>query len=525
MTENEEIVTYIKRAFELKEQECYKQAIEMLYKAIALEPDNTEILFQIGELYYLLNNYSRAIQYPEQVLEQNSSHLPSLKLLKNICLKQNELYRAKEIAEKIYTLEENEQNLSALIEIYGKLDLFEEIEQYNSQIEQSELCLYTYAKTCYKTGHAQKAEEIIEKALTKNSESEDLLILKGKILFDKNKLSEAKEIFSKFDKNSSNSEILNYFGLFAMEDLNYIEAIKNFSKACNQDKNNPTYLFNLGNAYYLNGWYNEAVASYQKAICLRPDNCEYRYAIAYAYYEHNEYEKAKKEVDCILLNNSTHSGGRVLKALLLLKDKNYIEAENILNTNIKNGYNDNFTLSSLAKIECELGKYDYAENHIKEILDRTTYNLSYKCDLGEVLIKEKKYKEAAKLADDIINENANFIDGYILGAKASFNDEDFDNTKKYAQEALSIDINCDGGYYYLALVRKHEEDYEEAIECMKRAITYNVNNAKYYAEMADIYKQYGDNRTAFEYIKEAGNIDNSEEYKILFREYAALNRK
>ena len=68
MAENEELISYIKRAFELRNQECYKQAIEMLYKAIAIEPDNVEILYQIGELYYLLKNYSRALQYPNQIL-------------------------------------------------------------------------------------------------------------------------------------------------------------------------------------------------------------------------------------------------------------------------------------------------------------------------------------------------------------------------------------------------------------------------------------------------------------------------
>ncbi|MEE3349722.1 MAG: tetratricopeptide repeat protein [Candidatus Gastranaerophilaceae bacterium] len=525
MAENEEILSYIKRAFELKEQECYKQAIEMLYKAIALEPDNTEILFQIGELYYMLNNYTRAIQYPEQVLEQDGNHIPSLKLLKNICLKQNELYRAKETAEKIYELEKTDENLSSLIDIYGKLDLFEEIEQYTSEIERSELCLLAYAKTCYYALKIDKAETITDKALCINPENEDLLVLKGKILFDKNEPEKAKAIFSKFDKNTTNPEVLNYLGLFATDELNFIEAIKYFSKAGNLDKNNPRYLFNLGNAYYLNGWYEESVAAYQKAILLAPENCEYRYAIAYAYYEHNSFDKAKKEVDYILLNNNTHAGAKVLRALLMFHDKNFIEAENILKSNIASGSNDNFTLSSIAKIEAELGKYENAENHIKEILKRTNHNLSYKYDLGEIYIREKKYTEAISIANEILEENPNYIDGYILGAKAAYNNNNLDEAKKYAQEALSTDINCDGGYYYLAMVRKNEGDYEEAVECMKRAIMYNVNNAEYYAEMADIYRLSGDNKTAFEYIKEAENIDSSEEYKQLFRQYAAMNRK
>ena len=79
--QNEEVISYIKRAFELKSQECYKQAIEMLYKALETEPDNIEILFQVGELYFLLHNYDRAIQYLEKVLDPDEKHLPSLNLL------------------------------------------------------------------------------------------------------------------------------------------------------------------------------------------------------------------------------------------------------------------------------------------------------------------------------------------------------------------------------------------------------------------------------------------------------------
>ena len=39
----QETLEYIQKAFELKSQNCYKQAIEMLYKALEIENDNTEI--------------------------------------------------------------------------------------------------------------------------------------------------------------------------------------------------------------------------------------------------------------------------------------------------------------------------------------------------------------------------------------------------------------------------------------------------------------------------------------------------
>ncbi len=525
MPENAEILNYIKRAFELKSQECYKQAIEMLYKALSLEADNNEILYQLGELYYLLHNYPRALQYIQQVLEKDSVHLQALKLLKNIYIKQMDLMQAKEISEKIYSIEPSSKNLASLVNICGKLDMLEELAKYQDKISDDSKCLYEYAYALYNNKKTEDAEKTAAKVLEANSDDEDFLILSGKIAFDKNDFDKAKEIFLKFGKNTQNPEILNYQGLFAMDEMKFIDAIKDFSKASSIDKTNPVYLYNLANAYFLNGWYEEAVNAYKEAIQLAPDNLDYRYSLAYLYFKYKQDEKAKKEIDFILEQNGKYYPARVIRALLLFNGKNYLEAEKLLLSNIKENVSDDFTLTSLSKIELELGKYDKAESYLNTVLQRNPDNLSYKCDLGDIYLKEKKYKEAEKIANSVITENENYIYGYILGAKAAYAAKDFQTAKEFAQSALSIDINCSEGYYYLALVRIEEADFEEAIECMKRAITFDVNNAKYYAKMAEIYKLSNDIKTAFEYIKEAESIDDSEEYKILYREYASMNRK
>ena len=54
--QDKEVLDYIKQAFELKEQGCFKQAIEMLYKTLECDVDNAEILFQLGDLYFQLHN-------------------------------------------------------------------------------------------------------------------------------------------------------------------------------------------------------------------------------------------------------------------------------------------------------------------------------------------------------------------------------------------------------------------------------------------------------------------------------------
>ena len=59
---------YIKKSFELKNSKLYKEAIEMLYKALECEEgsENCEIISQIADLYVLLKNYDR--QVPQNVI-------------------------------------------------------------------------------------------------------------------------------------------------------------------------------------------------------------------------------------------------------------------------------------------------------------------------------------------------------------------------------------------------------------------------------------------------------------------------
>ena len=98
---NNEILSYITQSFDLKRQGYYKQAIEMLYKALAIEGNNVEILSQLADLYFLLGNDERSRQYAEKALEIDENHLECLKLLAKLETKNNESSKAKEIAVKI----------------------------------------------------------------------------------------------------------------------------------------------------------------------------------------------------------------------------------------------------------------------------------------------------------------------------------------------------------------------------------------------------------------------------------------
>ena len=520
--EDTQVIEYIKQAFELKESRNYKPAIEMLYKALEIENDNVEILYQIGDLYFLLNNYSRAIQYLEKSSMLNPDHSPTLKLTRKIKERLGDFDMVLSISARLFEKEPSVDNLKELIKILVKLKLFCEIDNYkNSEYFNTEVkieCAISY----YMNGEKEKAKNLLQEC---DENDEKVLFLKGKIQFDENNFEQAHEIFSKIGKNSQNPEVLNYLGLFDLENMNFIDAIKSFSKAANLDKSNSVYYYNLGNAYFYNGWMEEAQKAYQKALYINPENIDYRYSLAYLFYDKQDYIKAKKETDAILEINPDHPQARVLKALLLAIDKDLISAQKLLEENIKKGYNDNFTKSSLSKIYTELNIYNKAEELINEIIEQNPENLNCLSDLAEIHIKEKNYDKAIELVDKILEINPNYILGSLLGAKTAILNEDYDLAKGYAQDAISLDINCSEGYYYLAIVREKTDDIEEAIECMKRAILHDLNNPKYYTKMSEFYKEKQDYKTALEYIAEAESLDESNEYKIMYSELLKLSRK
>ena len=73
----EEKIELIKKSFEFKHLKKYKEALEMLYKALEYEStpmDNVEILSQIGDLHILLKNYDKALDEFHKALALNKTH-------------------------------------------------------------------------------------------------------------------------------------------------------------------------------------------------------------------------------------------------------------------------------------------------------------------------------------------------------------------------------------------------------------------------------------------------------------------
>ena len=221
LSEEKEVLEYIKEAFSLRSRELYKPAVEMLYKALALDNDNIEVLYQLGELYALMQNHTRAAGYLDQVITKDPGHTESLRLYKQISEDLNDFEKALSFAEKLFELNKNREDLKEIIRLAGKLKLTDKIKAYQTTDFTNSDVIYEIAKALYDNGEIQEAKKILTDR--QNDDSENIKVLLGKIYFDENDLEKSREIFESFGKNTDNTEVLNYQGLFALEDMNFTD--------------------------------------------------------------------------------------------------------------------------------------------------------------------------------------------------------------------------------------------------------------------------------------------------------------
>ncbi|MFA7658265.1 MAG: tetratricopeptide repeat protein [Candidatus Gastranaerophilaceae bacterium] len=502
------ILDYIKKSFELKNQGYYKPAIEMLYKALAIDGDNMEILAQLAHLYKLLDNFQRAIYYIEKVLDIDNKHSDCLVLLEEIYLLQGDLQSANSVCERIYKIQPDCQNLAKRINILNKLNDFEKIKELEKSVsERDDEILYEFAYAYYNNNDFQKSIELLNSGYEKNSKNEKIMLLLAKIYYDTEDFEKSKKIFTDLEKINPTAEVTNYLGLFELNESCFAQAAKYFIKAQKADAKNAEYSYNLASAYFLNGWNDEALKYFNRAICLAPDNVDYHYSLAYLYYQKKLYDKALFELDFIKTINKNHELSNVLSAMIMAKKGDLLTAKDLLEKIIENNQKDDFAYFALSEVYKELSQIDLAKRAIKQAIKLNPASLNYLSELAEMEFGQKNYKETMKLAQKIIKLNEKYIYAYIVSAKANLELKNFDKVFDSAQDIIELDSNCPEGYYYNALSLFEQGDKNFAVESLKKAISLDLNNAMLYVKMSEFYQDLGDFKLAYEWAKEAGEID------------------
>lgn len=305
----------LQEGFILKEKGYYKHAIETFYKALELDNSSLELLLEIAKCYYLLNDEERALNYIEQILEKEPTHIQALKLLKEIFLSKNALTEAEQTAKNIYCISQDKKDLIEILELLIKLKRFSEVLEYNVENFESDVLYYkAYAKLFL--NELDDAETYINKSIDLE-ESDKKKFLKSKILYKKNKINESKEIINNLQIDIKDSEALNFVGLVEQYNFNFEKALDYFKQAIKLNSKNDEYYYNCASTFFKMGDVQQAKKFYNLAISIAPENQNYHFALANLYYSEKNYKRAMEEL------NYDFFEARLLKSIILY-DSGYL---------------------------------------------------------------------------------------------------------------------------------------------------------------------------------------------------------
>lgn len=363
---------YNTKGQELYKQKDYNAAIEYFYKALKLNPKNSQAYNNLAMCYWLKNNSTLAIKYFKKAHYSNKNYtqpLVNLALLykqlkdekkevyylqKAIQFNTNdywayyllgEYYKSKsQYAKAIAYYKEVVKINEKFPQVYLGLGMsFFETEEFNyalmalNQYKElnptSDLAYFLVARTDLVLCRYQDAKENIEKAIELNSTPEYQYEL-GKVDYYLEDYQHALDIFQNLTKTSDSAEIFNYTGLCNYKLKNIDQAIANFKRAIDLDGLRPIYYYNLGQCYKSMGdkkTYSDYVSSATK---ITPINYQDFIDLSYIYCDNGNPNYAINTL------NSAISKYPTVKALYLSKLKiyesigdnlHYNETKNIIN--------------------------------------------------------------------------------------------------------------------------------------------------------------------------------------------------
>ena len=234
----------------------------------------------------------------------------------------------------------------------------------------------------------------------------------------------------------------------------------------------------------------------QKIFEKNKDNNLLRYNLAVIQQNLNLNEEAKKNYIHLIKVEKN------LKAMINLynidiMEANYYEALNTIENILKIKTIENVDKDK-AFVLYKLNRIEDAKNICIFYLKKNNKDLSCLNVIGHCLVHEKKYDEAIKIFESILQIDSENLSALNSLAKTYREKSDKVKAEEYYLKALKIDklsfyvLNNIAGFY------REELSYDKAIDYYKQAISVNPNNAYIYNNLAKIYFDLNNHKEAME---------------------------
>ena len=463
--------------------------LKILREMEIVYPNDKEMIYNIGALYYHIEDYQESIKYFTRVLEMDNR---SARIFQHLYLAYrilNDYDQMLNISKKYVTnlgdfesyqfLAESCINLndidSGIKELEKRLDL---IPEQKIHIIPSMIILY------FKKGEKQNAKILLKDYLVKFSVNDYMLREIGWQLNILRQYPEAEELFQRAIKiNPDDTENLSYFGWSMLNQHKYEQAEELFQRAIKINPDDARILNGLGRSL-LYQWKNEeAEKLFVKLNKNEPTDPNILSSLGWSRLNQDKDKQAEQNFKDAFKSNPKHEG--ILDGLsnVNLKLKKYDQAEYYT----KLMHPTPWVKERLSKIYHFMGKVDLAEDNSKNaiILD-STYVEAYR-SLGYICAIQDRFNEAELYARKAVEQDSSYFSYNLLSWILIVSEKDIEEGFKTAVE--SIESRSNGLLKYIQNTQYAFPDYYIA--------EYNIGLG---------YYKKGDYKQAVSYLEKADHL-------------------
>ncbi len=387
-----------------------------------------------------LNSYTKEVQYP------NFYYLKAIAL-------QHEGKRSAAILAYENTLELDDRHFNANYNL-GKL--FYNDQDYQSSIHlletayqrrknDLELC-YILAKAHYYNKEYNPAIDYLEDYIKRNSDLAEAWVLLGDAYSKIGKSRNAADAYQKAQQYGNRTNQI---------EQQLDNQINNYGKQAS--------------AYAKKGNYQEAINLLEKAISEHSETASLHFNLGLNYLEIGNSRKAREEFKKTIELNPAHAKAYQGLALIYYEREQYNDAAAYYLATIDAGKQDEFVYYKLGSCYFRLKRYDSAAEQYQQAILLNASEKQYHYGLGLAYLYNEHYLKSIEVLKIALKIDPNFLDAQYHMCVDYFKTNDYKDCIAEAQKILQKDANYAKAYLIIGHAYKRMGDYLQAAQYQKKA--------------------------------------------------------
>jgi Tfp pilus assembly protein PilF len=515
--------------FEQKKE--YRKAFGNYSKAAELDPENSEYQAKLGRFHLLLaGDVDKATEYMDRVLAKDNNDVNGLLLKAGILLKQGNVADAKEIARSIYNNHpDNVENSIFLASLYSRDKLYSE------------------------------AIAVLEEAVKKKPDNQQLLSLLGNALFINKDYSRSEQVwkrilnehpdvfrnhvalaifYQKIGESAKAEEVLRTAITTDEEDIQrklvlveFIQQTKGGKQAITELKdiiiNNPnegSLRLALAQLQIAEDDIDAAQSTYETAVKDFPEDetgITSRLQLAKIYMQKQDVDAATSIIDDAAEIAPNDSEVNLLKAKIALNNKNIDQAIISLRTVIKDSPENVEAYFLLAGAHRANNEGSQAEEIITRAYENNRDNIKALMPLAKYHVQNKNVVEAEKVIDDYLRLDADNYEALSIKASILNGKKDYEAAYDLAEKMVSLYPDKENGYSQSVPYLLSNNEADTAIDLLKTGYE-KTGNTAILRLLAEVQLAAGKAAEAVASLNTVSEEDKSEQTLLLLaKAYAA----